>query len=110
MNLFVPPSVTREYHSKVLELFHLLQCIAAHLQHTLTWVSGEIHYLGYFSADIYFGLVARSSKPIKCTLKTLQHQTFRQKQTIDPGAPKSDTLVDSAVTVYPIYIDYDEEW
>ena len=28
-----------------------------------------------------------------------QHQIVRQKQTVDPAAPKSDTLVDSAVTV-----------
>jgi len=32
------------------------------------------------------------------------------KQTVDPAAANSDTLVDSAVTVYPIYIDYEEEW
>jgi len=38
INLLAPPSVTRKYHPKVLELLHLLQCIAAHLQRTLPWV------------------------------------------------------------------------
>jgi len=39
--LIVPPSVTREYQPKILELLHVLQCIAAHLQHTLPWASGD---------------------------------------------------------------------
>jgi len=41
INLPVSPSVTRKYHTKVLELLHLPQCISAHLQHTLPWLSGE---------------------------------------------------------------------
>jgi len=35
INLVVPPSVTREYHLKLIELLHLLQFNAASLQHTL---------------------------------------------------------------------------
>jgi len=43
-------------------------------------------------------------------LKTLfrgykQHQIVCKKQPGDPGASNSDTVVDSAVTVYPIHID-----
>jgi len=33
--------VTREYHTEVLEVLYLLQGDEVHLQHTLTWVSGE---------------------------------------------------------------------
>ena len=41
INLFVPTSVTRENHPKLIERLHLLQCISAHLQHTLPWASWE---------------------------------------------------------------------
>jgi len=34
----------------------------------------------------------------------------RLKQTGDPAAASSDALVDSAVTIHPIHIDYDVEW
>jgi len=40
-NPFFPTSVTRESHPKVLERLHLLQCISAHLQETLPWVSAQ---------------------------------------------------------------------
>jgi len=48
-------------------------------------------------------------------LKTLlrrckQHQIAREKQTVDPAATSSDTLIDSTVTVYPIRMDYKGEW
>jgi len=33
-----------------------------------------------------------------------QHQIVRKKQTVNPEAPNSDTLVDSAGIVYPIHI------
>ena len=39
INLFVPISVTHEYHLKVLECLHPLQCISAHLRNTLPWGS-----------------------------------------------------------------------
>jgi len=39
INAFIPTSVTREYHPKVLERLHLLQCIFAHVQNTLPWAS-----------------------------------------------------------------------
>jgi len=40
-----------------------------------------------------------------------QYQIFRKKQTVDSAAFNSDTLVDAAVTVYPVYIIYyEEEW
>ena len=67
-----PPSFTRKYHSSVLECIHLLQCIAAHLPHTLPWVCREMLYLGISSADFYSGSVARSRKPIECMLKTVE--------------------------------------
>ena len=47
INAFVPTSVTREYHPKVLERLHLLQCIFAHVQNTLPWVSWETQYLKF---------------------------------------------------------------
>ena len=71
INLFVPTSVTREYHPKVLERLHLLQCISAHLQTTLTWASWETQYLNLFSANFCSCLVSRSRKPIKCVLQAL---------------------------------------
>jgi len=48
-------------------------------------------------------------------LKTLfrryqQYLIIRKKQMIDPAAFNSNTLVDSAVTVYPIHVDCEEEW
>jgi len=51
LTLLTPPSVTCKYHPQVLERLHLLQCIAARLQHTLPWVCREAQYLGIFSAD-----------------------------------------------------------
>jgi len=53
----------------VLELLQLLRCIAAHLQRTLPWVSGETQYLCLFTADFHSSLVALSRKAIKLILK-----------------------------------------
>jgi len=39
----------------------------------------------------------------------MQHQIIGKKQIVDPVVFNSDTFVDSAVTVYPIYIDYEDE-
>jgi len=39
IHLFVPTSVTCEYHPEALECLHLLQCISARLQNTLLWAS-----------------------------------------------------------------------
>jgi len=72
INLFVPTSITLEYHPKVLERLHLLQCISAHLQKTLPWASWETQCLKIFSADFRSYLVTRSRKPIKCVLKTVE--------------------------------------
>ena len=46
INLLAPPSVTRKYHPKVLELLHLLQCIAAHSVHCLEFL--ERHNISVF--------------------------------------------------------------
>jgi len=59
--------------------------------------------------------IARSWKPITWMLKApfrgcRQHQMVRKKQKVDPAAPNSDTLADSAVTVYPIHTDFEKEW
>ena len=43
INLFVVTSVTGDYHPKVLERLHLLQCIFIHLQNTLPWASWAGH-------------------------------------------------------------------
>jgi len=71
INPFVPTSVTREYHPKVLERLHLLQCIFAHLQNTLSWASWEAQYLNFCSADFRSCLVTCNRISIKCALKTL---------------------------------------
>ena len=71
INPFVPTSVTREYHPKVLERLHLLRCSFVHMQNTLPWAPWETQYLNFFSADFRSCLVAFSSKSIKCALKTL---------------------------------------
>jgi len=74
INLFVLPNVTGEWchvNSRLSELLHLLQCIAAYLQCTLPWVSGKTQYLGLFSADFHSDSAARSRKLVKCTLKSL---------------------------------------
>ena len=42
--------------------------------------------------------------------KCKQQQIVRKKQTADAAAFNSDTPVDSVVIVYPVDIDYDEEW
>ena len=57
--------VTGECH-QVLHL-HLL---AAYLQYSLPWVSGEA-YFGLFSADFLFCLVPHRIKPTKCILQAL---------------------------------------
>jgi len=40
----------------------------------------------------------------------LKCQSVRKKQTVDPAASNSDTLIDSVVPVYLTELDYDEEW
>jgi len=67
INPILPTCVTREYNPKVLERLYLLQCISAHLQKTLPWVSWVTQYLNLFGSC----LIARNRKPIKCVLKTL---------------------------------------
>ena len=46
INLLVPPSGTREYNPKVLELVHLLQCIAAYL---VSWRDNTTSFQCWFS-------------------------------------------------------------
>jgi len=36
----------------------------------------------------------------------MQYQFVRQKQTVHPTVPNSDTLVDASVFVYPNHIDH----
>jgi len=71
INLLAPPSVTYNYHPKVLELLHLLQWIAIHLQCTLPWITGETQYLGLFGVNFHSGAIARSRKPTEGMLKAL---------------------------------------
>jgi len=72
INFLVPPSTTRECNSKALELLKLLQFIAAHLQRTPPWFSGETEYLDLFGTDFHSSSVARSKKKqINCVLKAL---------------------------------------
>ena len=66
INLPVPSSVTREYHPKVLEVLHLLQCIAASLQHALDWFSGEVYTsVVLVVSDTHFLVVSDKSKTDK---------------------------------------------
>jgi len=53
INLFVPSSVT------LLDLLYLLQCNAAHLQHTLLRAFGETYYVGPIRGCFQTGAVAR---------------------------------------------------
>ena len=71
INILVATSVTRQYHPKVLERLHLLQCISGHLQNTLPWASWKTQFLNLFRAYFRSCLVARSRKPIKCVLNIL---------------------------------------
>jgi len=48
INLLCSAFRTREYLSEVLELRHLLRCIASHLQHALAYVSGETYSITPF--------------------------------------------------------------
>jgi len=71
--------------------------------------------LGLFSANFHSRLGSGSSKPIKCMLKIVvrvckRYWIARKQQTVDPTPFNSNTLVDSGVTVYPIHIEYEEEW
>jgi len=90
INLFVPTSVTREYHPKVFERLHPLQCISAHLQHTLPLGVLRDTYLNLFSADCRSCLVARSIKPIQCVLKTLLRRSMHAV-TIRPQKPNGSS-------------------
>jgi len=50
-------------------------------------------------------------RPCKVLLKRCrQYQIVCKKQTVGTAAPNSDSLVGSAVTVYPIQINYEEDW
>ena len=40
----------------------------------------------------------------------MQHQIIGKKPIVDLAASNNDTLVNSAVTVYPIHINYEEQW
>jgi len=111
ISLYFPTSITREYHPKLLERLHLLECISAHLQNTLPWASWETQYLNLFSADFSSCLVARSRNQSNACWRPcwedprMQYQFVREKQTVHPAAPNSDTLVDPSLTVYPMHID-----
>jgi len=110
INPFVPTSVTRKYHHKVLERLHVVQCNSAHLQNALPWASWETQYLNLFSADFHSCLVAYSRKPTKCVLKTLLRRSSHsvpsrpQNAKVHPAVLNRDTLVEASVTVYPSYV------
>jgi len=101
INAFVLTSVTREYHPKVLERLHLLQCIFAHVQNTLLWTSWETQYLNFLV--LIFVPVwshAAENRPNACWRPCwedphMQYQFVRKKQMIHPAVPSSDTLVDN---------------
>jgi len=111
INLFVPTSATREYHPKVVERLHLVQCISAHLQNTLPWASWETQYLNFLVlifVPAWSHAFENSSNAVwrPCWEDPhMQYQSVRKKQTVHPAVPNSDTLVNASVTVYPIHID-----
>jgi len=114
-NLFFPFSVTREYHHMLLELIDLLQCIAAYLQYTLPWVSGGDITPRSCSCYLSFPFDRTQLKTDQVHVEGPVHrveacQFVCKKQTNEPATSSSDTLVDSAVTVHRIHIDYEGEW
>jgi len=64
------------------------------------------HYVCF--TDLFVNLLIRL--PSLVNFRGCKQYQIRKKQTVDPAAFSSDTLVDSAVTVYPIRIDYEEQW
>jgi len=107
---FVPTSVTREYHSKVLERLHLLQCIFAHVQNTLPWASWETipHFLVLIFVPAWSHAAENRSNACWRPFwedPRMQSQFVRKKQMIHPAVPNSDTLVDASMTGYPIRVD-----
>jgi len=75
----------------------------------------ERHSSSLFSADFHSCLVSCCCEPIECMLKALfrdskQYQIVRKRETVDISAHNYDTRVVTAVTVYPIHTDYEEEW
>jgi len=80
------------------------------IQRALACDYGMKYCLSHFRLNFHSRLVACSWKPIKCMQKALfrglnQYKAIRIKQTVDHAASYCDTLIDSAVTVYPIHID-----
>jgi len=69
-SLFVPTSVTRKYHPKLLERLHLLQYFRSLAEYTALGVLSDTMPQS-LRADFRSCLVARSRKPIKCVLKAL---------------------------------------
>ena len=109
INPFVPTSVTREYHPKVLERPHLLQYFAAYLQETLPW---ERHNTSVFLEMIFIPAWSHAAENRSnacwrpcCEDPRMQYQFVRKKQTVHPAVPNIETLVDVPVIVYPIHID-----
>jgi len=89
-----------------LNIPYLLQYITGHLKrHYLRFWRDIMHRS--FNADLHSRSAAGSSKPIEGMSEALlrrcqQYQTVCKKYTVGPAVLNSDTLVDSAVTVYPI--------
>ena len=109
INLFVPTSVTRKYHPKVLECLHLLQCISAHL-HCLGRL--ERHNTSSVLVLIFVPSWSHAAQNRSNACRRpcwedpcMQYQFVRKKQTVHPAVPNSDTLVDASVTAYPPHID-----
>jgi len=102
VNLFVPTYVTPEYHPKVLECLHLLQCISVHLQNTMPWPSWETRYFNLFSADLRHAAWNRSNACWRPCWEDprVQCQFVGKKQTVHSAVPNSDTLVDASLPVY----------
>ena len=111
MNLLVPPPVTCGYHPKALQLLDLL--------HVLLFTC-SVHWLGFLetlerhnsSVVLVLNFIpawshAAGNWSSACWRPCSEDAsiTNRKKQTVDPATPNSDTLADSAETVYPIHID-----
>jgi len=89
----------------MLELHLLLQCIAAHLQHTLHWVCRETQYLGIFSVNFHSGSVARSWKPWRpCWEDANSTKSSAKSNRLILQLPAVTPLY-SAVTVYRSHAD-----
>ena len=105
-------SVTREYHPMSRYLNLSTYCSVLPLNRRAHWLKLPGRH-NYISTILVLNFIptrpyaAQNRAHVGTLFRGFkQHRIACKKQTVDPAPPNSDTLVDSAVTVYPI--DYEE--